>query len=388
MLAKSCVDADFGSKSCQYSGADKAKSQKGVRSADRVNLARYVCLSDVDGQSSPRRARQTRYNQIDRLIPPMRNRVKRLIRILAKPLLIVVAAISVWKMVHTLVIARTPHIAISQLTEQVMLPVAILALVCVVAARHELNWARPSRRLRRLLPLIKSGERPIEELNTVGGPREFGAMIPAIQELLHDLRRQRVELAMMNEEMRQKVARRTDALERAIGQLRHQATRDALTGLGNRRMLDMSLPKLMETCRAQRTDLCVMVIDVDNFKKLNDTLGHGAGDQLLRDLGQLIRSSVRTTDMYFRLGGDEFVVLMPAADEQAASTLADRLVKLMDMYGKTLRVDPRPGLSIGITRMLANPDATPDSLLHAADKVLYEVKSQRKKATAPLARSA
>lgn len=318
----------------------------------------------------------------------MMGAVKRLIRTLAKPLLIVVAAISVWKMVHTLVIARTPQIPTSNLAEQVMLPVAILALVCVVAARHELNWARPSRRLRRLLPLIKSGERPIEELSTIGGPTEFGAMIPAIQELLHDLRRQRVELSMMNEEIRQKVASRTDALERAIGQLRHQATRDALTGLGNRRMLDISLPKLMETCRAQRTDLCVMVIDVDNFKRLNDTLGHGAGDQLLRDLGQLIRSSARTTDMYFRLGGDEFVILMPAADEQAANTLADRLIKLMDMYGKTLRVAPPPRLSIGLSRLLANPGASADVLLHIADRMLYDVKSQRKRATVQIARSA
>jgi diguanylate cyclase (GGDEF)-like protein len=324
--------------------------------------------------------------------PPMMGEVKRFVRILAKPLLVLVAGVCVWKMVHTLVIARTPSIALSQLAEQVMLPVAILALVLVVAARHELNWARPSRRLRRLLPLIKSGDRPIEELATVGGPKEFGAMIPAIQELLHDLRRQRVELALVNEEMRQKVAQRTDALERAIGSLRHQATRDALTGLGNRRMLDMSLPKLMDTCRQQRTDLCVMVMDVDNFKKLNDTLGHAAGDQLLRDLGQLIRSTVRTTDMYFRLGGDEFVVLMPGADQAAADTLADRLVNLMDMYVKTLRIDPRPRLSIGMSRMLDIPNAKADDLIQAADKVLYEVKSQRKRAAnaaiAALAKSA
>ncbi|MBC8146289.1 MAG: diguanylate cyclase, partial [bacterium] len=233
--------------------------------------------------------------------------MKRLIQLLGKPLLIVVSALAMWQLVQTFVLSKTPNMALSTLAERVMLPIAILALVCVVAARHEMNWARPSRRLRRLLPLIKSGERAIEELATVGGPREFGRMIPAIQELLHDLRRQRVELSMLNEEMRQRVAKRTDALERSIGSLRHQATRDALTGLGNRRMLDLSLPQLMETCRTQRTDLCVMVIDVDNFKKLNDTLGHGCGDQLLRDVGQLIRSTVRTTDMSFRMGGDEFV---------------------------------------------------------------------------------
>lgn len=314
--------------------------------------------------------------------------VKRLIQFLAKPLLTVVAGIAVWQIVQAFFVSKSPSVALSTLAQHVMLPVAILALVCVVAARHELNWSRPSRRLRRLLPMIKSGERPIEELATVGGPKEFGWMIPAIQELLHDLRRQRVELAMLSEEMRQRVAKRTDALERAIGSLRHQATRDALTGLGNRRMLDMSLPKLMETCRVERSDLCVMMIDIDNFKKLNDTLGHGSGDQLLRDVGQLIRSTVRTTDMHFRLGGDEFVVLMPGADQQAATTLSDRLVALVDMYAKPMRVDPRPRLSIGLARMLAVPDATPDSLLKAADKALYDMKYARKKAAAPVARSA
>ncbi|CAN5572812.1 hypothetical protein BH09PLA1_BH09PLA1_02880 [soil metagenome] len=314
--------------------------------------------------------------------------MKRLILFIAKPLLTIVAAIAVWQLVHTFFIMKSPSVALSTLAERVLLPAAILLLVGVVAARHELHWSRPSRRLRRMLPQIKSGERPIEELATVGGPREFGQMIPAIQELLHDLRRQRVELAMLNEEMRQRVAKRTDALERAIGSLRHQATRDALTGLGNRRMLDLSLPKLMETCRAQKTDLCVMVIDVDNFKKLNDTLGHGSGDQLLRDVGQLIRSTVRTTDMSFRMGGDEFVILMPAADVQAANVLSERLIELVDMYAKTLRVDPRPRLSIGLSRMLSASDATPESLLKSADKELYEVKAKRKKANAPVARSA
>ena len=152
-----------------------------------------------------------------------------------------------------------------------------------------------------------------------------------------------------------------------------------LTGLGNRRMLDVSLPKLMETCRAERSDLCVLVMDVDNFKKLNDTLGHSAGDQLLRDVAQLIRSTVRTTDMCFRMGGDEFVVLMPGGDQQSANTLSDRLVNLVDMYSKTLRVETRPRLSIGLSRMLATPDATADSLIEAADKALYEVKSERKR---------
>jgi GGDEF domain-containing protein len=79
---------------------------------------------------------------------------------------------------------------------------------------------------------------------------------------------------------------------------------------------------------------------------------------------------------------------MPAADEQSANVLSERLVALVDMYAKTLHVDPGPRLSIGLSRMLANPEATADLLLKAADEMLYEVKSERKKTSARLARSA
>ena len=126
--------------------------------------------------------------------------------------------------------------------------------------------------------------------------------------MLRDSRRKRAEAAALEHETRQRIANRTDALERTIGSLRQQATRDVLTGLFNRRMLEEYLPQAVKRCKEARIGLCLLMIDVDHFKLLNDTLGHAAGDELLKTIGQLIRSTIREKDLAFRCGGDEFVV--------------------------------------------------------------------------------
>src|SRR5690606_14641280 len=128
-----------------------------------------------------------------------------------------------------------------------------------------------------------------------------------LAEILHDLRQQKTAVAELHAETRQRVAQRTDALERQLGSLRQQASRDKLTGLYNRRMLDQCLNQLVDECRAGRRALCLLMMDADYFKQLNDTLGHAAGDDLLRSIGQIIRSALREQDLAFRYGGDEFI---------------------------------------------------------------------------------
>ena len=304
---------------------------------------------------------------------------KRTLSASARPLLVTALAAAVWWVVW-LSFGRSP--IRTHLAEQVVLPVAIVALICIVGARHELHWSRPMRHMSKLLPEIRAGAAPIEELSELKR-RGIGPLVEQVQELLRDLKRQKLEVSILNDEIRQRVANRTDALERIVGSLRAQATRDALTTLLNRRMFDVALPKLIETCRAQGTDLCVLMMDVDHFKMLNDTLGHAAGDELLRNIGQIIRSTHRPRDMAFRLGGDEFVVLMPGGDEESAQGLSNRLISLVDGLAKTLKLTTRPRLSIGISRMLllpASDDAsrTAEALVGDADRKLYEVKAQRK----------
>jgi diguanylate cyclase (GGDEF)-like protein len=105
-------------------------------------------------------------------------------------------------------------------------------------------------------------------------------------------------------------------------QLRSQAIRDQLTGLYNRRFLEDALTR--ETGRAARSgeSVAVAILDVDHFKRINDTHGHEAGDAVLRELGEVLQKTIRKTDIVGRFGGEEFLVLLPGADVEVAQARA------------------------------------------------------------------
>jgi diguanylate cyclase (GGDEF)-like protein len=257
-----------------------------------------------------------------------------------------------------------------------VVPALVLFVIGLFLYREERYWTRPLRELTELLNQIRAGDAPIEELSKIkGGPE---VLVPLMQQILHDLRGQKQAVAGLNDELRQRVATRTMALEREIGSLRQQATRDVLTGLFNRRMLDGFLPQMAEKCGNEQMDLSLLMIDIDNFKLLNDTLGHKAGDELLRDIGQIIRSGIRENDAAFRVGGDEFVVVLPGATPEAASALAVRLNDLVDALAKPLRMEFPPRLSIGVVSMSELTVRDTRELLAKADKRAYEVKMSRR----------
>lgn len=257
---------------------------------------------------------------------------------------------------------------------------SLLCLALWATARHRRLWALPAAQLLGLMSQVRRGELPIEALAQVTG--EPAVFVPILQELLHELRGHRAEHARLEQEMAQRVANRTDALERALGSLRQQASRDPLTGLYNRRMLDEHLPRLVGQRHAERGALSLLMIDVDHFKLLNDTLGHAAGDALLRSIGQLIRSSIRESDLAFRCGGDEFVIVLDNSDGTSARRLSDRLVELVDALAKPLKLPRPPRLSIGMSQLGDLRDPTPAALLHEADRMLYEVKGARRSTAA------
>jgi diguanylate cyclase (GGDEF)-like protein len=262
------------------------------------------------------------------------------------------------------------------------LPSSIVLVIGLFIVRNERHWSRPARLLRELLPQIRSGAAPIEELAAIDGG--LVPLVSEIQKILHDLRRQKTAVAELNDEIRQRVATRTNALERQIGSLRQQASRDGLSGLYNRRMFDVYLPKIIERCAADKMDLSLLMIDVDNFKVLNDTLGHAAGDELLRNISDIIRSGIRDQDAPFRVGGDEFVIILPGAGPGASEGLAKRLGGLVDALAKPMRLARLPRLSIGIgslSEIAAGADAA--QLVQLADRRLYETKGSRRSKSAP-----
>ncbi|MEX0741979.1 MAG: GGDEF domain-containing protein, partial [Phycisphaeraceae bacterium] len=161
----------------------------------------------------------------------------------------------------------------------------------------------------------------------------------------------------------------------ATRHLQQMAMRDPLTGLGNRRFLQDHLEGLVDSCRSSETDLICLAIDMDNFKPINDTLGHPAGDRLLKLLGELIRGNIRSDDLGIRTGGDEFLILMPGGDMRGASELASRLRQLFGQHVRTTLPRTLPaGLSIGLASLLHDQPSSGEALVQQADKRLYTAK--------------
>lgn len=260
----------------------------------------------------------------------------------------------------------------------VLLLLALSTALALLASQvqHARQWKMPLTRLMQMLHLVRNGQAPIQELEQISGP--LSTLRSDLQDILRELREHKAQLTQADRELRQRVAQHTEALQRAIGSLQTQANRDALTGLNNRRMLDQHLPEIIEQSRQGRSDLCLIMLDLDNFKCLNDTLGHRAGDDLLRTLGQIIRSSLRENDLAFRYGGDEFLIVLSGCDARAGRAMAQRLVALVDTLGKTLKT-PRPlGLSAGVCTLNELSDPHLAELIETADRRLYAIKQARK----------
>jgi len=158
-------------------------------------------------------------------------------------------------------------------------------------------------------------------------------------------------------------------------ELSEQATYDPLTGLFNRRFLEEHLARELHRARRGDSPLCVVMLDLDQFKHLNDTIGHDAGDSLLRQLGQMLRQKLRKSDLAYRYGGDEFVLVLP--DSSLADT--QRRVEQIRVLIKETQI--RHGCSVPDTLTISAGVAeapehgtTAPELLHAADNALYAAK--------------
>lgn len=162
--------------------------------------------------------------------------------------------------------------------------------------------------------------------------------------------------------------------------LKH-ATLDALTGLNNRRQFEMRLNQEIATNRRKNTPLCAMMLDVDYFKKVNDTYGHAAGDCVLKAVSQLILKELREYDIASRYGGEEFFILLPQTNIEEASFVAQRLKKTIEDSKMDISEAKIPNVnhlkitvSIGVSSF--EPDETAEDIYHNADKALYEAKNR------------
>jgi diguanylate cyclase (GGDEF)-like protein/PAS domain S-box-containing protein len=159
-------------------------------------------------------------------------------------------------------------------------------------------------------------------------------------------------------------------LEEANDQLRKLAVTDELTGLRNRRSFEERLVMEFSMARRRKRELSVLLIDVDNFKTINDRWGHAAGDEVLRRLGTILRTTVRLPDLPARYGGEEFVVLLPESGEESAMGLARRVMQRV----ATEDWDNEPlTISVGMAAMNESLESG-FQLVELADEALYAAK--------------
>jgi diguanylate cyclase (GGDEF)-like protein len=158
-----------------------------------------------------------------------------------------------------------------------------------------------------------------------------------------------------------------------VEQLQSAASTDPLTGLSNRRAMEDRLAGELSRTQRHHIRTSVVMIDVDRFKLVNDSLGHAAGDRLLSELSRIFRQQCRSLDAIGRMGGDEFLVILPMTTSEEAQIFVARVQRAVAQLERTHPEFGRPSLSMGVAEAPRH-GVTPDAILGAADAALYRAK--------------
>lgn len=183
----------------------------------------------------------------------------------------------------------------------------------------------------------------------------------------------------IRERLEQQLHLVSDGLAEANAELSSLALKDGLTNIANRRAFDAAMQRELARARRDGTSVALLMLDVDHFKKFNDSYGHQAGDACLRRIASTISSQVtRPADLPARYGGEEFVVLLPATSPHGVATVAERIREAVAalQIEHANSVEGRVTVSIGGATMNPAIDADPAHLISAADKALYEAKRE------------
>jgi diguanylate cyclase (GGDEF)-like protein len=162
------------------------------------------------------------------------------------------------------------------------------------------------------------------------------------------------------------------------GELHRLATVDQLTGLINRRGFLDTATQTMELARRNGTPLALLFVDADGLKTVNDTLGHAVGDELLQELGSLLRDTFRQSDLAARVGGDEFCVLVSADTWEGVATARDRLLAAIEMANNLPGRVYDVSVSVGVAAFDRETDGSIDDLIARADGLMYEEKRAKR----------
>jgi diguanylate cyclase (GGDEF)-like protein len=154
----------------------------------------------------------------------------------------------------------------------------------------------------------------------------------------------------------------------------HAATVDPVTGVFNRRYFQVRLDEELQRSQRHQIPLALLMIDIDDFKRVNDSHGHLAGDTILRDVGDILRRSVRVFDVCARFGGEEFVIIMPGSTSENAMRIAERIRERIEHYRPADSVLAMTRVTVSVGLAVSSAGSTVGQLLERADQALYEAK--------------
>jgi len=168
----------------------------------------------------------------------------------------------------------------------------------------------------------------------------------------------------------------SESLQRGLEyeDLFERASHDMLTGLANRRVFDERIKGMIKSSRRYKRPLTMLSMDLDHFKDINDTLGHLAGDEVLKSVAKVLNDAVRSTDLLVRMGGDEFLLVLDDTDKKSARILAERLCKAVDGLNVWTAKGVKLGVSIGVAQLKESEDL--GRWLERADDILYHAKDE------------
>ncbi len=209
---------------------------------------------------------------------------------------------------------------------------------------------------------------------------ELQAISEKLDALEQDARRWRQHAQIVERRADTHVARETTKIVRDLQRVQRESWTDALTGVRNRKFLEEKLPAIYKAQVDSRRDLSVIMIDLDNFKNINDTHGHGAGDEVLRFVGDLFQQCLRGDDLAIRYGGDEFIAILPGVSAENAVVLAERLLALFGQRARTMfKTDLPPTMTAGVASIDRNSTSSASELLACADHALLAAKQAGKR---------
>lgn len=176
-----------------------------------------------------------------------------------------------------------------------------------------------------------------------------------------------------------------DKLRAELDRVRQESVKDPLTGLANRRAFDERLADAMEDTLRQLKNICLLMVDIDHFKDLNDQHGHQIGDKILQYVGSVLKKNCKGKDLVARFGGDEFAVIIENAPRAGVNSIAETIrVQVGESNLKrTDTGDPLGDITVSIGYDCIQPDDTPEKVLERADKALYQAKQSGRNRVTP-----